>query len=1368
MGHLSDSLLEALSVFEDPPSGRPLTTDEVADRLDLDRRTAAERLERLVDRDVLGTRAVGTDDRVWWRRTDDSVVTLTVDLDSAVSDPRSGTEGRRAGANTIPADEILDTAEVGVFVLDAAFDVVWANAAIERYFGLDRAEAIHRDKRQLVDDRIAPTVENPSTFTERVLSTYEDNSYSEQFECRVTAGDGREDRWLEHRSTPIEDGPYAGGRIEVYYDITDRKHAHDEARLLSAASRSIAEAETLEDGFQATLADVCEWTDWEVGQAWVPTPTEESEEVVERLPASYVTDEAFAPFEHASRDYTFGPGDGILGQVLETAEPVWFPDISAVSESVYLRTELAAEVGLKAGLGVPVLADGEVAVVLEFYMAQRHKKTDRLVETVTSVAAKLGNLVGRRRKEDAYRREAELTDRIFETSPVGIAVFDADRQLERANERLAELFDATLEEYTPGDQPFFDADGEPLPFEERPVSRVHRTGDPVSELEVQVRTSPGRRRWLSINATPITDEGESVRIVATVTDVTRLKEQTRRLEQRRAKLEAELDEVFDRIDDAFYAIDDDWRFTYVNDRAEDLLGYAESELLDRNIWEVLGVPATDPVRETVEMAMDTQHPRRIEEFFDPLDRWVELRIHPSDSGLSVYMTDIADRKERERRLDFRTALLEAQADATIDGHLLVEEDRTIAYYNQRFAEIWDIPEKVLAERSSERALQYVLDEVADPDEFRRKVEALYDDPDAESRDEIKLADGRWLDRYSAPVTGENGTYYGRLWVFRDITDRKERERFLEDAKAQLEAATEAGAIGTWEWHVPDDEMVVGPSFARTFGVDPEAAREGVSLEKFLSAIHPDDRERVEAKIEAAVESCGEYEAEYRVRDADGELRWVVARGHVECDDGEPITFPGALVDITERKRAESELEQQRRRLAALNDLNGVVRGITDAAIEESTREEIEAVVCERLAATDSYSLAWIGEQDIHSRTVSVRAESGAESYLEEIEISLDPADERSEGPTARAFRTGDVQTVQNVQTDPNYEPWRETAERYGIRSSAAIPIAHGEAVYGVLNVYADRPRAFEGEELRVLGHLGEIVGHAIAAAERKRALMSDEVVEVEFLVPDVFETLGADGSTDGRITLNEIVPQGDDDYLVYGTATAEAVDSVPALVDAVPHWTAVSFMDDRAEDGTEEDPEIERRFELRLSEPPVLSAVAARGGSIERATIDNGNYRLGIHLPPSVDVREITDVIEDTYPAADMVLLLGVLQLAAGQHRRGDRGVAGRLLADGPQAPPEGPAEGLRRGPLETDRLTADPDRRVPVPGDRDPFVADGRGAGVVGPEESREHPVVSGDPVSSRAAGGRTRDVGDRGSVRFYPGERNDGARWTEPSITP
>lgn len=336
-------------------------------------------------------------------------------------------------------------------------------------------------------------------------------------------------------------------------------------------------------------------------------------------------------------------------------------------------------------------------------------------------------------------------------------------------------------------------------------------------------------------------------------------------------------------------------------------------------------------------------------------------------------------------------------------------------------------------------------------------------------------------------------------------------------------------------------------------------------------------------------------------------------------------------DATERaggaNAAEQALWRQRERLAALNRLYEIVWDVTDAVTEQSTREGIERVVCERLVATDSYQFAWIGEVDTTSQTVALRAKAGVEGYFDGIAITVDPDDGRSEGPTGRALRTGEIQTARGADTDSGYDSWHEQPEAYGIRSMAAIPIVHEGAPYGVLNVYSRRPRAFEGRERAVLGRLGGVVGHAIASLERKRALTSDELLEIEFRIPDLFTALDLPPS-EGRITLTRAVPVGDDEFLTYGTASEGALDVVEALVERLPSWTELTVLD-RATDDVQ--------FRVRLTGPPALSAVVARGGYVDRVVIEDADYRMTSSLPPSVDVRRLVETVADTYPDIEMI-----------------------------------------------------------------------------------------------------------------------------------
>jgi hypothetical protein len=335
-------------------------------------------------------------------------------------------------------------------------------------------------------------------------------------------------------------------------------------------------------------------------------------------------------------------------------------------------------------------------------------------------------------------------------------------------------------------------------------------------------------------------------------------------------------------------------------------------------------------------------------------------------------------------------------------------------------------------------------------------------------------------------------------------------------------------------------------------------------------------------------------------------------------------FDGAILmatDISERRQYERELERQREQLAALDELNGVVRGITEAAIEQSTREEIERVVCDRLADSDSYRFAWMGAVDSRSR-LEPRVEAGIDGYIEGLPSAGRSDDSTGPGPIGDAVRTGEMRVARAVPGEDAPEHLRDDAREFGYQSVAAIPVSHHGMLYGVLCVYSERPDAFAEKERVVVGQLGDVIGHAIAAIDRKRALMSDEVVELDVEVPNLLSPQDGSLPTDGTISLTRVTPVDDDEYLMYGTASDGAMETIHALRERHPSWQGVHTFDDR--DG-------EVRFEQRLSDPPVASIVADYGGSVDTGTIENGTYSATIQFPPGTNVRPVVDRLQETY-----------------------------------------------------------------------------------------------------------------------------------------
>jgi diguanylate cyclase (GGDEF)-like protein/PAS domain S-box-containing protein len=149
--------------------------------------------------------------------------------------------------------------------------------------------------------------------------------------------------------------------------------------------------------------------------------------------------------------------------------------------------------------------------------------------------------------------------------------------------------------------------------------------------------------------------------------------------------------------------------------------------------------------------------------------------------LLATVRDITERKQAEEALLFKTALLEAQAETTIDGILAVDESDHIILANQQFGLNFGIPDELLSTRDDLIVRKHVTDQVEDPDGFVERIKYLKSHRDEKSRDELRFKNGKIFDRYSAPLVDSKGRYRGRIWYFRDITDRKvaeERVQFL--------------------------------------------------------------------------------------------------------------------------------------------------------------------------------------------------------------------------------------------------------------------------------------------------------------------------------------------------------------------------------------------------------------------------------------------------------------------------------------------------------------------------------------------------------------------------------------------------------------
>jgi len=151
--------------------------------------------------------------------------------------------------------------------------------------------------------------------------------------------------------------------------------------------------------------------------------------------------------------------------------------------------------------------------------------------------------------------------------------------------------------------------------------------------------------------------------------------------------------------------------------------------------------------------------------------------------------------------------------------------------------------------------------------------------------------------------------------------RRDAEALRRESEARLRIALDAAsAIGAWDWDLKTDQVHVDARFARMFSVDPAHAAAGAPLSDFIAGIHPEDRDRVTAAIRHAIDHAADYQAEFRILQPDQSLFWVMARGRPYFDDaGRPDHFPGVVIDITDRVKAEQQ------RMLLVNELNHRVK-----------------------------------------------------------------------------------------------------------------------------------------------------------------------------------------------------------------------------------------------------------------------------------------------------------------------------------------------------------------------------------------------------------------------------------------------------------
>lgn len=316
--------------------------------------------------------------------------------------------------------------------------------------------------------------------------------------------------------------------------------------------------------------------------------------------------------------------------------------------------------------------------------------------------------------------------------------------------------------------------------------------------EIRCVRKSGEVRDIRWRARNVWDEkaGRAVRVFGSVEDITEGKKAGAALEASEERYRS----LFDRLPMGLFLRTPNGRGLDANPACIEMFRYPDKETFLKTSAEEFYVDRADRQRWIRAIEAGTSIPLEVEFLrYDGTSFWGRQTARAVRDGRGEIIfyegaiEDISERTRMEQDREASLSLLRATLESTWDGLLVVDLQGRIIEFNERFVDMWQIPREVLDDRDDERALGAVLENLKDPEHFMARVQELYRAPDEESFDNIEFKDGRVFERFSRPQRVDD-RIVGRVWSFRDVTERSQLQAQLLQAQKMEAVGRLAGGV----------------------------------------------------------------------------------------------------------------------------------------------------------------------------------------------------------------------------------------------------------------------------------------------------------------------------------------------------------------------------------------------------------------------------------------------------------------------------------------------------------------------------------------------------------------------------------------------
>ncbi|PSB25053.1 PAS domain S-box protein [Stenomitos frigidus] len=583
-------------------------------------------------------------------------------------------------------------------------------------------------------------------------------------------------------------------------------------------------------------------------------------------------------------------------------------------------------------------------------------------------------------------------------------------------------------------------------------------------IEYRVRNRNGSWCFFEAVATSLLDVPTINGVVINCHDITERK----RAEEALLIANRQTVTLLESITEAFMSLDQQWRLTYVNQQAAQLCQRSREELLGQCLWDVFPDIVGSVFDREYHRALEHQVPVTFEEFHPSLNAWFDVRLFPCADGMSLFFLDVTERKQAQAELlEMSTALgnaVEGIARLDINGHYIALNRAYAASLGYQQEEMIGMAWQQTVHSNDMGVVNAAYQQMMIEGKAEAESMGVRKDGSTFYREMVMVAAYDWHDRL-----------IGHHCFTKDITERKQAEAALVESQERLKLTLETTQMGIWDYECNTGIVKWSDSCAHLFGFDPGAFDSTTSA--FLACVHPDDRAAVRQDVIQQTQQATNYSKEFRIVRADGSIRWIAERSHTFHDEaGKAVRVLGISMDTTDRKRFEEALSQQAERERLMSTIAQRIRNSLD--LEETLNTTVSEV--RQFLKADRVVLFSVEPND----TGLVTAESVDSAWLPMMHLRME---ETYFQQSHLGYHRESNLVIANVQAIDPLSSFRRFLDRWQVKAVLAVPILHGNTIWGVLVVHqCAAERQWETFEMGLLEQLGTQVAIAIQQSELYR------------------------------------------------------------------------------------------------------------------------------------------------------------------------------------------------------------------------------------------------------------------------------------------